>query len=95
MKKNKTKLKRTYVLGIIASILFNYHFLANKKVSTSLFVVMYFVLGLLLAFGQFKFLENQGDKRTVGCVTVTTGLVPYLLGGAFTFGSLGLLFTKF
>lgn len=84
-----------YYVGIIASILFNYHFLSNKKVSTSLFLVMYFVLGLLLAFGQFKFLENQGDKRTVGCVTVTTGLVPYLLGGAFTFGSLGLLFTKF
>ena len=84
-----------YYIGIIASILFNYHFLANKKVSTSLFVIMYFVLGLLLAFGQFKFLENTGDKRSVACVTFIFNLVPYLLGGAFTFGSLGLLFTKF
>lgn len=84
-----------YYIGIIASILFNYHFLSNKKVSTSLFIIMYFVLGLLLAFGQFKFLENTDDKRTVACVTFIFNLVPYLLGGAFTFGSLGLLFTKF
>jgi hypothetical protein len=83
-----------YYIGIIASILFNYHFLSNKKVSTSLFIIMYFVLGLLLAFGQFKFLENQGDN-SAECVTFIFNLVPYLLGGAFTFGSLGLLFTKF
>jgi hypothetical protein len=84
-----------YYVGIIASILLNYHFLANKKVTTALFIVVYFIIGLLLTFGQVKYLEKQADLRISSCVTVTTGLVPYLLGGAFTFGSLGLLFTKF
>lgn len=84
-----------YYIGIISSILLNYHFISNKKISTSLFVVLYLIIGLLLSFGQYKYLENQNDKRVVGCVTATTCLVPYLIGGAFTFGSLGLLFTKF
>ena len=84
-----------YYVGIIASILLNYHFLVNKKLTTLLFVFIYFIIGFLLTFGQFKFLENQNDKRLLGCTTFIGGLVPYLLGGAFTFGSLGLLFTKF
>jgi hypothetical protein len=84
-----------YYVGIISSILLNYHFMSNKKVSTSLFIVIYLIIGLLLSFGQYKYLENRGDKQTIGCITVTAGLIPYLLGGAFTFGSLGLLFTKF
>jgi hypothetical protein len=84
-----------YYIGIIASILLNYHFLVNKKLTTLLFVFIYFIIGFLLTFGQFKFLENQNDKSLLGCTPFMTGLVPYLLGGAFTFGSLGLLFTKF
>jgi hypothetical protein len=84
-----------YYVGIIASILLNYHFLSNKKVSTSLFVFIYFIIGFLLTFGQFKFLENQNEEYLLGCTPFMTGFVPYLLGGAFTFGSLGLLFTKF
>jgi hypothetical protein len=84
-----------YYVGIIASILLNYHFLVNKKLTTLLFVVIYFIIGFLLTFGQFKFLKNQNEEYLLGCTPFMTGLVPYLLGGAFTFGSLGLLFTKF
>jgi hypothetical protein len=84
-----------YYIGIIASILLNYHFLVNKKLTTLLFVFIYFIIGFLLTFGQFKFLENQNEEYLLGCTPFIAGLVPYLLGGAFTFGSLGLLFTKF
>ena len=38
-----------FYAGVIASILFNYHFLAKKKISTFMFMLLYFAIGLGLS----------------------------------------------
>ena len=85
-----------YYAGVIASILFNYHFLAKKKISTFMFMLIYFAIAIGFSLYQVYVLYNSPVMKDYAwCATGTMGIAPYLIGGAFTFGSLGLLFTKF
>jgi hypothetical protein len=85
-----------YYAGVIASILLNYHFLAKKKITTALFMLMYFVIGIALSLYQTYYIYNVPIMKEIAwCATGTMSIAPYLIGGAFTFGSLNLLFTKF
>ena len=83
-----------YYLGVIASILFNYHFLSKKKISSLLFILLFLIVGGLV--GVYNALYVYKDLEQLNwCAATSYSIIPYLLGGVFTFGSLGLLLTKF
>jgi hypothetical protein len=85
-----------YYLGVIASILLNYHFLSKKKISSFLFVLLFLIIGALVGAYNALYVYKEFDQLKVNwCYATTISIIPYLLGGAFTFGSLGLLLTKF
>ena len=85
-----------YYLGIIASILLNYHFLSKKKISSLLFLLIFIIIGALVGVYNALYVYKEFDVLKLNwCVSIVYSIIPYLLGGAFTFGSLGLLMTKF
>jgi hypothetical protein len=85
-----------YYLGIIASILLNYHFLSKKKISSLLFLLIFFIIGALVGVYNALYVYKPFEEFQINwCISLTYSIIPYLLGGAFTFGSLGLLMTKF
>jgi len=85
-----------YYLGVIASILLNYHFLSKKKISSLLFLLLFIIIGGLVGVYNALYVYKELDKLNANwCYATTVSIIPYLLGGVFTFGSLGLLMTKF
>jgi len=87
-----------FMCGVTAAILFNYHFLKSRKVSTFVFGLMFLALGAGTMMYQKYYVgfpgDNKVDEATEWCAAATQSGVPYLLGGMTTMGALGLLFTK-
>lgn len=85
-----------YYLGVIASILLNYHFLSKKKISSLLFILLFIIIGGLVGVYNALYVYKELEQLNANwCYATTVSIIPYLLGGVFTFGSLGLLMTKF
>ena len=85
-----------YYLGVIASILFNYHFLSKKKISSLLFILLFLIVGGLVGVYNALYVYKDLEQLKLNwCAATSYSIIPYLLGGVFTFGSLGLLLTKF
>ena len=85
-----------YYLGVIASILLNYHFLSKKKISSLLFLLLFIILGALVGVYNALYVYKELNQLNANwCYATIVSIIPYLLGGVFTFGSLGLLMTKF
>jgi hypothetical protein len=60
-----------------------------------MFMLLYFLIGINLALYQTYYVYNTPALQDLAwCATGTMSIAPYLIGGAFTFSSLGLLFTK-
>lgn len=87
-----------FMCGVTSAILFNYHFLKTKKVTTFIFGLMFLALGFGILMYQKYFIGMpsglDSDEKTSWCVAATQSTVPYLLGGMTSMGAMGLLFTK-
>jgi hypothetical protein len=87
-----------FYLGVLCAILFNYHYLSNKKITHMLYMFLFLAVGVgiyffnALFYNKNRVFEVKGDKVEGDvCYNLVNDVVPYLLGGLLTMSQLGLL----